>query len=155
MEQERIVSLEEVKNVMASCIEELSSKSIPLSYSGQLVSTLDKNELSEKDKKVLAHIKNNPGIIKQEVVDVFENEPGYSRRVIFHIFRRLKKLNLIMVEPDHINSQYHHLFVNDVNMLVSLITILEYFKKLYFELVYKTKPLLGEKIVQQELPMWS
>ena len=66
MEQERIVNLEEVKNVMARCIEELSSKSTPLTYSGQLVSTLDKNELSEKDKKVLVHIKNNPSIIKQE-----------------------------------------------------------------------------------------
>ena len=102
-------------------------------------------ELDEKLKEVLDYINKNPNIIKEEVVDAFKNKPGFSRRVVFKILQKLEELNLVLVKVDSVNKRHHHLFANRVNVSALLIILLEYFKKLYFELIYRTKPFIERK----------
>lgn len=139
MNQQRIVNIEDLEKTKKT-IDEIINKSMPTSCYEQFVPTLDTSEVGEKDKEVLDYIKSNPSIIKEGVVNAFKDRHGYSRRVVFKILQRLEKLNMIRIEPNRTNSRYHHLFVNDADIRVSLITILEYFKKLYFELIDKTNP---------------
>jgi hypothetical protein len=140
MKGERVVNLEDVRTTMNKHFEELSRKSVPLTHLDQFPFVYD--EIEEKDKEVLVYIENNPGIIKQDVVDAFEREAVFSRHVIFKILHRLEDLNVITVKPDRKNNRHHRLFVNDADIRVSLLAVLEYFKKLYLGLIYKTKPFI-------------
>lgn len=144
MRPQKVVSTEELDRVR-KCIDDIESRAMMSSCFCQTIPAIDEIEVDEKLKRVLDYINNNPDIIKQNVVDTFKNEVGFSRRVVFKILKRLEKLNLLSVEADSINKRHHHLFVNHVDILASLITVLEYFKKLYLELIYKTKPLIEKR----------
>ncbi|HEU4443165.1 MAG TPA: hypothetical protein VFR94_00665 [Nitrososphaeraceae archaeon] len=153
MKPQSVVNVEELEKIR-KCIDEIEGKAMMLSCFCQTVPTIDAMELDGKLKEILAYIDNNPNIIKQDVVNAFKSKPGFSRRVIFNIFRKLENLNLVLVKVDSVNRRHHHLFINHVDMLTSLITVLAYFKRLYFELIYKSKPFIsGENYTAKITPV--
>ena len=99
------------------------NKSVPSTYN-QLTVKIDGANLSEKDETIFNCIRNNPGIIKNEVVKRFDNEKGhgYSRATIFSAIERLEKeYHMIIVKPGKGNNQGHRLFINNENILVCFI----------------------------------
>jgi hypothetical protein len=141
MKPHRVIDTEELDKVR-KCIDEIESRAMTSSCFCQTIPYT--MELDQKYKKVLDYINNNPNITKQNVVDAFKNEAGFSRRVIFKILKELVESKLVLVEVDPVNNREHHLFVNH-NVPASLIVVLEYFKKLYLELIYKTKPIIDRR----------
>jgi hypothetical protein len=152
MKPHRVIDTEELDKVR-KCIDEIESMAMTSSCFCQTIPYTI--ELDEKYKKVLDYINNNPNITKQNVVDAFKNEAGFSRRVIFKILKKLVESKLVLVEVDPVNNREHHLFVNH-NVPASLIVVLEYFKKLYLKLIYKTRPFIVKRrsaagIIPEEL----
>jgi hypothetical protein len=145
MKPQRVINKEELDK-LSKYIDEIKSRATISSCSCQTMPVIDKMELDDKLKKVLDYINNNPNITKQNVVDAFKNEVGFSRRVVFKIFKELEESNLVSVKVDSVTKRHHHLFADRVNVSALLITLLEYFKKLYFELIYRTKPFIERKI---------
>jgi hypothetical protein len=143
MKPQNVVNIEEFEK-LKKCIDEIESRAMTFSCFCQTIPATDAMELDEKFKDVLYYINKNPSLIKENVVDAFKNKHGLSRRVVFKILKKLVELNLVSVEVDSVNNRHHHLFVNRTDVLASLIIVLEYFKKLYFELIHKTKPFIDE-----------
>ena len=98
---------------------------------------LEQRQLDYKEKKVFDYIRSNPGVIKQKVVDDFDGT--YSRRTVFKILAALIKYEMIVVRTDKPNSQIHHLYVNENNLLASTTTDLDDFKNGLFALLDKAK----------------
>lgn len=96
-------------------------------------------DFTEKEKLILKYVKDNPGTTKQGVVN---NLHRYSRMPIFKTLNELVKEGMIVVRVDEFNTQIHHLFINNENILVSLIEDLDSFKKTYFNLMNETKSIL-------------
>ena len=135
MEQQEVVNIEELEKI-TKCIDE-NSKQVYYDIMSLSNHTCYRYHEDEKPREILDYINNKPNIIKQGVVDAFKYKHGFSRRVVFKIFQKSEELNLISVKVDPANKRHHHLFVSCIDALASLITVLEYFKKLYFELSIK------------------
>jgi hypothetical protein len=99
-------------------------------------------DFTGKEKSTYEYIKNNPGTTKQGVVNNFEGI--YSRIPILNTIKQLEKAEIVEVRKDEHNSQVHHLFINNENILVSLIRELDSFKQPFFNLVDKAM-MIGEK----------
>jgi DNA-binding MarR family transcriptional regulator len=102
-------------------------------------SIYEHHDLTQKEKLIIKHIRNNPGQTKEDVV---RNLGKYSRVPIFNSINKLVRDGLILIEEDEVNSRIHHLYVNNQNILISLIGDLDYFKAAYFNLIQKAKPIL-------------
>ena len=140
--EEKVVDTKEIEKVK-KCIDDIiTNKSIPFSSFNQLLLRGNETGLEEKDKKVFNYIKEKPGIIKEQVVEAFETESGYSRRPVFNILKRLEDDGWIVVRPDTTNSRTHHLFINNENELVLLIQDIDSFKQTYFILIDKLDSIL-------------
>ncbi|MFZ0510928.1 MAG: hypothetical protein WAM14_04910 [Candidatus Nitrosopolaris sp.] len=101
-------------------------------------------DFTEKEKRIREYIKNNPGTSKQGVVE--DNFKGiYSRGPILTTINQLEKEGLILVREDEHNSQVHHLFINNENLLVSLIEELDSFKQRFFNLTDKAMTIGGKE----------
>jgi hypothetical protein len=99
------------------------------------------HDLSQKEKLIIKHITNNPGQMQEEVI---RNLGKYSRVPIINSINKLVKDGLILIEEDEVNSRIHHLYINNQNVLISLIEDFDYFKTVYFDLIQKAKPRVKE-----------
>ncbi len=149
MTKEKVVSAEEVEK-LKRFVDDVLKKSISVS-SEQMSLVLEKSDLDKKEKVILNYIKNNPGIIKQGVVNDFENEVGYSKKPVLKIIKKLEEYKMITVTPDKVNSQTHHLFVNNENILIYLIEHIDSFKQAYFTIIDGVQKLEG-MISNMDLP---
>ena len=140
MTEEKVVPVEEVKKIK-KYVDDVLKQSISLSSSEQISVRPDKSNLDEKEKTILDYIKNNPDVIKQGVVDAFENKVGYSRKPVLKTVNKLERCGMIIVRPDKGNIRKHHLFVNKENELVLLIEILDSFKQNYFAIIDRVEML--------------
>jgi hypothetical protein len=105
--------------------------------------THEEYDFTEREKRIYEYIKNNPGSTKQNVVNKFEGI--YSRSPIFKTVKLLKKEEIIIVGHDEHNRHVTRLFINNENILVSLIKDLNSFKQLFFNLIYKAMMIVGPK----------
>lgn len=76
--------------------------------------------LTEKEKRIFDFVKNNDGTSKQAVVDHFKNNKMYSRVPVFRGIETLVKYRMLMVKVDNKNSQVHHLYINNQNLIASV-----------------------------------
>jgi len=134
MTEEKVVPVEEVQRIK-KYVDDVLKNSISLSSSEKISVRPEKSDLDEKEKTILGYIKNNPGVIKQTVVDAFKIKVGYSRKPVLKIVNNLERYGLIIVRPDKENIRKHHLFTNNENALVLLIEILDSFKQNYFTII--------------------
>ncbi|MGB0026739.1 MAG: hypothetical protein WBP64_07850, partial [Nitrososphaeraceae archaeon] len=144
---EKVVDAKELEKVKGFIDDIIMNKSVPSTYN-QLTVKIDGANLSENDKIIFNCIRNNPGIIKNDVVKRFENEKGsgYSRVTIFSAIKRLEKeYCMIIVKPGKGNNQGHRLFINNENILVSLFEDLDSFRHAYFNLIDKLDSLLKKE----------
>ncbi|MGC1931062.1 MAG: hypothetical protein WA667_18995 [Candidatus Nitrosopolaris sp.] len=100
-------------------------------------------DFTEKEKRIREYIKNNPGTSKQGVVDNFKGT--CSRGPILNTINQMEKEGIILVREDEHNSQVHHLFINNENLLVSLIEELDSFKQRFFNLIDKAMTIGGKE----------
>jgi DNA-binding MarR family transcriptional regulator len=159
MEEEiSVVTTDEIKEVEAdiegSIKEVISSRfdclrrkllSIKRQDSSYKICVTENTELDQKETAVLKYIANNPEATKQNVVDEFKDEPGYSRNTVFNTIKRLQQYRLITVKPDKNNKQKHRLSINEESVLADLIQVLDYFKNNYFSLIEETKPFISRE----------
>jgi DNA-binding MarR family transcriptional regulator len=134
MTEEKVVPVEEVQRIK-KYVDDVLKNSISLSSSEKISVRPEKSDLDEKEKTILDYIKNNPGVIKQTIVDAFKIKVGYSRKPVLKIVNNLERYGLIIVRPDKENIRKHHLFTNNENALVLLIEILDSFKQNYFTII--------------------
>lgn len=144
-EEEKMVNTREIEKIKKYIDDVITSKSIPFSSLKKIPLRGDEMGLEEKDRVVMCHIKDNPGINKEQVVDAFKNKQGYSRRPVFKIIKRLEKNGWIVIRPDTSNRQIHHLFINNENGLVLLIQDIDSFKQAYFILMNNLNSFLRDK----------
>lgn len=141
-----VVNLDELKGIRTQLNSVINASQTPRSSPNQPRNINQTTDLDQKEKTIFEHIRNHPGCIKQEVVNAFENKnknkPGYSRKPVFKIICRLERYGMIIVKPDSANSQIHHLFINEENVLVLLIKDFGSFKQVYFKLIDSTKGIL-------------
>lgn len=134
-EEERMVATREIEKIKKYIDDIITSKSIPFSSFNQIPLRGNEMDLEEKDKVVWYHIKENPGIIKEQIAKAFEDRPGYSRKPVFNVLKRLNNNGWIVGRPDRTNSRIHHLFINNENEFVLLIHDVDSFKEAYFILI--------------------
>jgi hypothetical protein len=145
MTEEKVVPVEEVQRI-TKYVDDILKKSISLPSSEKISVRPEKSDLDEKEKTILDYIKNNPGDIKQTVVDAFKIKVGYSRKPVLKIVNKLERYGLIIVRPDKENIRKHHLFINNENALVLLIEIIDSFKQNYFTIIDGVEMLDDNKI---------
>jgi uncharacterized membrane protein len=65
---------------------------------------LEKNELNEKEKKILEYVRKNPGVTKQGVVNHSSSSGLYSRKTVYKNLRTLTEdYKMIVVRKDKPN----------------------------------------------------
>jgi hypothetical protein len=101
--------------------------------------TYEEYRFTERQRSVFEYIKNNPGGTKQCLVNKFSGV--YARNTTLKIIAQLENAKVIIVRQDKNNSQNHLLFVNNENILVSLIAELDAIKKSFILLIDKIKTL--------------
>jgi hypothetical protein len=107
--------------------------------------TQEKYDFTEREKCISEYIKNNPGSTKQNVVNNFEGILSYSRGPIFNTIFQLEEEKIIIVRHDEHNRHVTRLFINNENILVSLIKDLNSFKQSFFNLIDKAMMIGGPK----------
>jgi hypothetical protein len=98
---------------------------------------LERSELTKRQKEILEYVRKNPGKIKQQVVGYFDG--NYSRKTVWKDLDILIKDHMIVVRKDKPNSLFHHLYINEENLLLSTIIDLDDFKNALFVLLDKAK----------------
>lgn len=126
----------DVEKILKNSIEEISKKAIILPpFFDEILPRTDEADLDEKDKEILDYISKNSGIIQERLLSALENKTGYSRRAFYRIIKKLKQSHMVTVEPDKINKRIHHLYINNYNIIISLLDDLVAFNKAYFNLI--------------------
>ena len=104
---------------------------------------------TRNEKLIYEYVEKHPGIIKKGVIDAFGSGIEFeghkvtlSPVTVLKTIEKLENEKIIDVREDENNSQIHHLFINNGNVLVSLIRDLEYFKKSYFNLINEIKAII-------------
>ena len=77
---------------------------------------------------MLDYVSKNPGRIKQQLVNYLDKSGISSRKTAYKDLSILIKDQKIVVRKDKPNSQIHHLFINEENLLLSTIRELDDFK---------------------------
>jgi hypothetical protein len=146
-----------IQEAINNNFDSLLRKSVPIKRidSSFKMSVVEHPFLDEKETKIYNFIADNPDTTKQNVVDFFQSNPGYSRNPSYATIRRLQQYGLITVKPDKNNRQKHRLSINNERGLVSLKQVLDYFKSKYLSLLQETKPFIAgdsiAKITRAEL----
>jgi hypothetical protein len=93
--------------------------------------------LADKDRMVLEHIRDNPGCNKQSVVEHFNGSDisGLSRNPIFKVVRSLVDRKYVIEERDRHNKNTRKLFLNESNVVLSVIDEIEDFRSRFLELL--------------------
>jgi hypothetical protein len=141
MAGDKFVNTEDVEKILRGSIDQISKKAVMLSSFDQMPVIIDDSNIDEKDQEILDHISNNPGIIKERLLEAFEGKSGYSRRAFYRIIKKLEQGHMITVEPDKVNKRIHHLYINNYNIIISLLDELTSFNKAYFNLIDNLKRL--------------
>ncbi len=139
-----VKELEKLKEVIDSII----TKKLIASSLKPLQARVDEYEIYEKDRVIFEYVKNNPGIIKAQVIKFFEKNktPGYSRVSVFSAMKRLEKEHgMIIIRPDKTNRRSQHLFINNESALVLLLPDLDSFRQAYFTLIDKINSFLDDR----------
>jgi hypothetical protein len=105
--------------------------------------THEEYDFTEREKSIYEYIRNNPGSTKQDVVSNFEGI--YSRSPIFNTIDQLEKEEIVIVRHDEHNRHVYRLFINNKNILVSLIKDLNSFKQSFFNLIDNAMMIAGPK----------
>ncbi len=142
MAKKIVVNIDELKGIRTLLDGVIKASQTQRSSPNQPRNITQTTDLDEKEKTIFEYLKSYPSCIKQDVVDAFKSKPGYSRKVVFKLVNRLERYGMIIVKPDSVNSQIHHLFINDENVLVLLIKDFGSFKQVYFTLINDTKGIL-------------
>jgi len=89
--------------------------------------------IAERELNIAQYIKNHPGITKAALVRDLKGK--YSRATLFNVLKNLQKQKIINVEADKVNSQIHHLFANEDNIITNQLYELEQFERDFFSLL--------------------
>jgi hypothetical protein len=94
-------------------------------------------ELTEREKKILKYVKNNPGSIKESIIRerVIDNLDIGSRMTVHKSVDELIEDGMLIVRRDDSNQHIQHLYVNNENVVLSLLNDLDLFKQHYFRLI--------------------
>jgi hypothetical protein len=76
------------------------------------------SEISPREHAILELVRENPGIIKDKVVEVMDGKS--SRVTTYKILARLILDGIILEKKEKPNSQTHHLFINNDNLYVTI-----------------------------------
>jgi hypothetical protein len=96
----------------------------------------ESKELSDRQKKILKYIENNPGTIKERVLE----KPKFgSRMTIDKSIDGLIGDGMIIVRRDDSNQHIQHLYFNNEHIVLSLFNDFEFFKQVYFRLIDETR----------------
>ena len=90
-------------------------------------------QIGQKDIKVLQHIKDNPAITKEALINGLKGK--YSRVTIFNTLKNLQEQKIINVEKDNQNSQIHHLSINNHNLIARQLHEIDEFEKVFIPLL--------------------
>jgi hypothetical protein len=142
MSEKVLVDVNHLKNIRKNIDVLIDNKfATPSSISEALPSTIEKGNLSEKERNVLDYIRKNPGTTKKGVEDGIGK---YSRVPVFRTISCLVRYGIVVVRKDENNSQIHHLYVNNENLLLSVIQDFDEFKRGFFPLLEKVKEKMRE-----------
>jgi hypothetical protein len=117
--EEKVVKIEDVE-ALKNHIDSIIENSITIPQVKHSPVRREEIVMDEKVTTVFDFITNNQGVTKQNVVDVFSEKPGYSRKPIFGILRKLENYEWIKVKLDGINNHKHHLYLNNKSEIGSL-----------------------------------
>jgi hypothetical protein len=97
-------------------------------------------ELTERAKKILKYVKNNPGTIKEGIIRerIIDNLDIGSRATAAKSVDELIENRMLIVRRDDSNQHIQHLYSNHEHIVTSIFNDLEIFKKVYFKLVDET-----------------
>ncbi|MGA8084217.1 MAG: hypothetical protein WB988_20375 [Candidatus Nitrosopolaris sp.] len=97
-------------------------------------------ELTERQKKILTYVKNNPGTTKESITKkrVIDNLDLGSRMTVHKAINGLIEDDLLIVKPDDSNQHIQHLYFNHENVVNSLLHDFEFLKQTYFRLIEET-----------------
>jgi hypothetical protein len=97
-------------------------------------------ELTERAKKILKYVKNNPGTIKENIIRerIIDNLDIGSRATVVKSIDELIEDRMLIVRPNDSNQHIQHLYSNHEHIVISLFNDLEIFKQAYFKLVDQT-----------------
>ncbi|MGA9154828.1 MAG: hypothetical protein WBZ36_29945 [Candidatus Nitrosopolaris sp.] len=97
-------------------------------------------ELTEREKKILTYVKNNPGTTKESITKrrIIDNLDLGSRMTIHKAINGLIEDKLLIVKPDDSNQHIQHLYFNYEHEVNLLLHDFEFLKKVYCRLIEET-----------------
>ena len=105
-------------------------------------------DLNKKEQLVIEHIKKNPDISKEKVVDDLGDD--YSRMTILNTISELIDKGLILPKQDKIKKGAYHLHVNYQNIIYSVKEDLDVFKVYYGELLENAVPIAKNMLLNNK-----
>ena len=134
---EIVVNQAELKNIRDSIDKLLNLGKENVKHT-QYVSD-EPRELIEREKKILTYVKNNPGTIKERVLE--KGDFG-SRMTIDKSINGLIEEKMLIVKRDDSNQHIQHLYYNYEHIVTSLLDDFEFLKQVYFRLIEETTKIL-------------
>lgn len=133
-----VIDAEELKSI-ASRLVNLAEKGINKADPTDQRIAYNEYQFSDKGRLVFEYVKKNPGTIQEDVV---KNVHEYSRVTVLNAISMLEKEGIINIKIDEHNNKKYHLFINNQNVLASLIQDLDYFQQSFFNLLKETEIVL-------------
>jgi hypothetical protein len=99
-------------------------------------------ELTEREKKILTYVKNNPGTLKENVIKYMEKEGICSRMTTVNAIDDLVEERMLIVRRDDSNQHIQHLYFNHEHIMNALLDDFDFFKQVYFRLIDETTKIL-------------
>jgi hypothetical protein len=108
----------------------------------------DSDDLNEKEQLIIKHLNKNPGINKEEIVNLVKD--NYSRVTVLHTISGLIEKGLIIAGQDKMKKRTYHLYVNYQNIISALKEDLGVFKYYYCELLDNAIPIVNSMLFKEK-----
>jgi hypothetical protein len=105
---------------------------------------MSSSELDGRDWQIIDIIKKTPGLSKERIVR--EMKKDAARMTVLNKLDRLEGERFIVCRKLKPNSQIYQVYINEDDLLMSVINDIDNFKKLYFELINQVRKKIKEEI---------
>jgi predicted transcriptional regulator len=97
------------------------------------------DDLTQREKMVLSHLRENPGVSKEWLIKKIDAESMGSRVTIVNAINNLIKFGIISASKDKLNSQIYRLYLNENSVFLKVYLELDKLKEAFFKLIEKLK----------------
>jgi hypothetical protein len=97
------------------------------------------------EEEIIRYVNDNPGCSKSDVVRFIKEKQMMGRPAVLVHIDKLEREGMIICELEKPNSQLYKIYINKENKITSVLGDLEMFKRVYYNLLQKSKERIDDK----------